>query len=49
MSKGSKRRPRLISREEEVLRYKYAYGEISKKVFNKLLKQHREHSSLKGR
>jgi len=29
MSKGSTRRLRMISREEEDLRYKLAYGEIS--------------------
>ena len=27
MGKGSKRRPRLISKEEEIFRWKYAMGE----------------------
>jgi len=33
--KGSKRRPRLISREEEELRWQLAEGKISRVTFNK--------------
>lgn len=43
MSKGSTRRPRLISRQEESLRWKLAMGEITLTEFYKTLKE------LKGR
>lgn len=35
MSKGSKRRPRQISREEEELRYGLAFGKITREEFDK--------------
>lgn len=33
--KGDKRRPRSISREEEDLRYKYAYGDMTFEQFER--------------
>ena len=43
MSKGSHRRPRLISREEENLRWKLAFGLVTfkrfEKRYNELIKQ----------
>jgi uncharacterized membrane protein len=33
MSKGDKRRPRSISREEEELRWEYAKGELTRAEF----------------
>jgi len=37
MGKGSSRRPRLVSKAEEDLRWKYYKGEISLTTFNKRL------------
>ena len=37
--KGSTRRPTLISREEEDLRWKLAYGEIKREEFDKKMEQ----------
>jgi len=42
MSKGSKRRPRQISREEEELRWQLATGEINKKTFDEKMKETRK-------
>ena len=35
MSKGSQRRPRQISREEEDLRWAFAYGKIDREDFER--------------
>ena len=40
MSKGSKRRPRQISREEENMRWKLAYGMITFNEYEKWRKQY---------
>lgn len=42
MGKGSKRRPRLVSREEEDLRWDYAQGKIGPRTFDKRLKEIRD-------
>ena len=34
MGKGSQRRPRLISTEEETLRFRLAFGDIDRKAFD---------------
>lgn len=39
MGKGDKRRPRSISREEEELRYAYAYSKMTFKEFERRYKQ----------
>lgn len=46
MSKGSARRPRLISRQEEDIRYALAFGRITFKEFEKKMK--RLHNKSKG-
>lgn len=37
--KGSHRRPTFISKEEEDLRWKLAFGKISRKEFDKKMKE----------
>ena len=46
MSKGSKRRPRQVSREEEALRMDLAYGKIVRQAFDKKLAKLRESGKI---
>ena len=39
MGKGDKRRPRLVSQEEEDLRWKLAQGRIDRGTFDKEMKK----------
>lgn len=39
MGKGSQRRPRLISAEEEDLRFRLAFGDMDKKTFDREMKK----------
>jgi len=42
MSKGSRRRPRLVSREVEELRWQLAYGKISRATYDRKIKDLRK-------
>ena len=46
MGKGSKRRPRQVSREEETLRMDLAHGKIIRQVFDKKLAELRESGKI---
>jgi len=46
MSKGSKRRPTLISREENDLRWALLMGEVTTEEFDKRLKELKDRKEL---
>jgi len=49
MSKGSKKRPTLVSNEENTLRWKLALGEITFDEYNKQYKQLKKEGKIKCR
>lgn len=46
--KGSKRRPTLVSREEEDLRWELAYGRITRRTFDEKMVELKEKKNVQN-